>query len=241
MYSTKRPSYLFSFDENMHQIKRDYEEFGPDTQILLSSHKLAGFDSVIGNIDRNHYVACVSYYKDGKIYDTQLGITGSTLQRSQFANSEFGKPPGLPDLPTIYENLESGAVRECSEELGLFFDTRGLSNKTHSKHKTKRNQQYQDVYTYTINGRHCVPYSPEVHDESESLIHIKEEGWKDNKSEKIQIIVHGELEQMKELILQIRNRIPSNDLDSILGIRLLHQQDVYLGMKMLNKKFVSRR
>lgn len=229
-YITKRYSYLFLFDETNQSIVPVCQTIDRGCPILLSYHKLTGFDTVIGKINREHYVMCVVYFKHGRMRDTQLGITGSLMKKIPIVN----KPPGLPDPPQFYENIEFGAVREGAEELGLFFDKSSLLNKTHARHPIKKIGQYQDVYTYTIDIEHCQPYSSDVHQEAPELECTEENGWEDNRSKKVQIIVHGELDKLLELTEKISQRVPSNDLTSIQGIRLMHQQDVYLAMKHLN-------
>lgn len=233
-YITKRLSYLFRFDSSNHAILPTVETIDREHAIWLSSHKLSGFDNVIGKINRDHYVICVVYFKYGRMQDTQLGITGSLMKKKPHVSPEIGKPPGLPDLPILHENIEFGAVREGAEEIGLFFDESKLLNKTHARHPTKKARQYQDVYTYTIDVEHCQPYSPDVHSKAPELECTTENGWEDNRSKKVQIIVHGKLDKLLEMTAQITQRIPSNDLASIQGIRLMHQQDVYLAMKYLN-------
>lgn len=264
-YFTKRTSYLYTFDRSNHAILPTRSVFEKREPLWLSRHKLSGFDNVIGKIDREHYVMCVVYFDGIKMKDTQLGITGTVMKKyisenliessndlSNDLSSDLSNdfPNNLSsdlssnlssdlsnDLPiTLHENIEFGAIREGAEELGLFFDKTSLENKTYARHPTKKIGQYQDVYTYTINISNCVPYFPDEHLNKPELASTKETGWEDDRSKKVQVIVHGSLEKLSEIIEQITNRIPSNELESIKGIRLLHQQDVYLGMKWLNRR-----
>jgi hypothetical protein len=236
-YTTRRLSYLYRFDKSNHSIIPTIETLDKGTSILLSTHKLTGFDSVIGRIPRDHYVICLVYFKGDDMKDTQLGTTGSLMKKNPNIPADLEKPPGLPDLMPLYENTEFGAVREVAEEIGIFIDKSSLLNKTHARHPTRRHGQYQDVYTYTVDVSNCMPYSPDAHSSSPELECTGENGWTDNRSKKVQILVHGELTELIEIVEQIKNRIPSNDLDSIKGLRLLHQQDVYLAMKCLNGSY----
>lgn len=232
-YFTKRTSYLYRFDQSNQAIIPTAEIIDNGQQLWLSSHKLAGFDNVIGNINHDHYVLCVVYFKYGRMQDTQLGITGSLMKKIPVI-SIIDKPTRLPNLPTLYENIELGSVREGAEESGLFFDKSNLSNKFHARHPTKKIGQYQDVYTSTIDIEHCKPYSPDLHLETPELECTDENGWTDDRSKKVQIIIHGDLPKLMEMVEQISHRVASNDLTSIQGIRLMHQQDVYMAMKWLN-------
>lgn len=229
-FYTKRESYFFKFDETCHKTLPYFETLDSNKELLLSSHKLSGFDNVIGNIDREHYVVCVVYYKNGEMWDTQLGITGSIMRKTNERNSSHGSQ----NFGISYEDAESGAVRECAEELGLMAEKDYFQNKTESRHFVKTRKTSQTVYTATIDISHCVPYEPDLH--SQEIECTAENGWKDDRSQKVQILVHGELNELINKIKDIKHRIPSNDLNSIRGIRLLHQQDVYRGMKYLNNK-----
>lgn len=75
-YITKRPSYFYKFDRSNHAIIPIVEHVNCGQSVWFS-----GFDNVIGNIDRNYYVLCVVYFKDGKMQDTQLGITGYLMKK----------------------------------------------------------------------------------------------------------------------------------------------------------------
>jgi len=225
-YYTTKKSYLFEFDDSNHQILPNYQEIPPLTEILLSSHKLAGFDQVIGEINRDDYVMCVSYYSNGEIRDTQLGITGSLMIKRQ----DIESPPGLNSSPYIIEEIDDGCVRECAEELGIIPKKDYFSNNFSAVHILRRGNK-QDVYTKTIDIKYCESYDPTIH---QGLNLEACDGWFDNRSQKVQILVHGKLCDLIGVIKNIKHRIPSNDLETLKGIRLLHQKDVYNGMKFLN-------
>jgi hypothetical protein len=224
MYTSKNTSYICHFNPDTHQGYDSCDVIPRGDEIMLSTHKLAGFDNVVGKIPFDHYVVCVVYFKpDGTMIDVQLATTGS-LMIKRVSNRE-----------SLIENEKDGSVREVAEEVGLYIDKAYLENETRKKHINRGNwHKSKNVTTFTVNVDHCVEYNPDLH--SSQLVCTEENGWKDDRSNKVQVFVHGELDKLLALVEKIKHRIPSNDLHTIRALRLMHQHDVYEAMKILNGK-----
>jgi hypothetical protein len=226
MYTSKNTSYICHFDTESHQRYDSCDVIPRGDEIMLSSHKLAGYDNVVGKIPHDHYVVCVVYFKpDGTMLDVQLATTGSLMIKN------------ISDSEMLIEDVKEGSVREVAEEIGFYIDKDYLENETRRKHKNHGTCSWhksKNVTTFTVDIDHCVEYDPDLH--SSQMLCTEENGWKDYRSNKVQILVHGELDKLLTAVEKIKNRIPSNDLHSIRAIRLMHQHDIYEAMKFLNGK-----
>lgn len=217
-YITRQPSFLFRFDDDG-RITHPPETLDANTGVLLSTHKLTGFECVVGRIPRDHYVLCMVYFTDGVLDDTQLGCTGSVNFRKE--GTRF-----------LNESCEYAAVREIAEEAGLFLDPAFLANRVCRKHSTRKGDQHVATFTASIDG--CTQYKPEIHDMREELHATHANGWGDNRRSKVQVLIHGSLGSMIGTVSRVTHRIESRDLTSIRALRLFHQMDVYEGMRLLD-------
>ena len=118
------------------------------------------------------------------------------------------------------ESSDVAAIREMCEEVGLCTDSEYLSNCCNI---TISNRQY---FTCTVDANQC---DSDVHRHSFE----QETKYNNNRMKKVQVIVHGDIECMQQKLSEISERLISNDISTILGLRLISQQDAYEVMKKI--------
>ena len=114
----------------------------------------------------------------------------------------------------IGESFFNAAIRELAEELGIVCNANCLL-----RHDIKNNG---NCYNYSINSNNCVAYNPNNHITNR----IIDNNSFDNVYKKVQIVVHGDLDNIIKLFNCVNHRKNSSDTDTIKSITILAKKDI---------------
>lgn len=136
----KFDTFIISGETNSNEELLDFPYIS--NTFVISSSVFPGIKEAIQKARRFHtslsdiYIACPTYWRNGDISDTQIGVTGKCH---------------------IDENYKTATIRELSEELGLFGDSENLI------FVTKTDIKGEACETYIMDAINLETYDPTKH------------------------------------------------------------------------------
>lgn len=191
-----KSSPVFSFGDSLRVINPVPTISSDGTDFLVSKHILPGIHQAILQIEKE-YADTSDIYVMCPVY-RDGGDTQLSVTGSIFRGEK---------------QYEDGIIRELTEELGIVCNTCDL--RECSGELSLPGKQWQKTTTFTLNAVNASPFVSSADSHGE-----------DDKSSKVQVVVHGTLGQLRDLTSKITNRAYSKDLKGISGIRLLSFADL---------------
>lgn len=206
-YESDASKAIFKFvDErsfiNLHHDAYSYDYLTKSFKSLykenISLFHKRGYIDVLNNVDDSEYVICICYHKC-KAKDWQIGIT-ETCKKNKHSNKD----------EDFFDTVKMG----MSQEIGITIDDDKYQSADYIQkdiiRKTKKGSIKRRTGIYLIDVKNTRPISM-----IESKITYSK---KDDRTQKVACLIHGNLEDMLNVITNITYRQSEVDSDNLIGL-----------------------